>query len=51
MELAERLGMTEARLRSEMSGRELHRWQVLDRVRLREREKAERDAKRKRGRR
>lgn len=49
MELAERLGMTEAALRREMSGRELQRWMVLDKFRAAEREKAERAAKRKRG--
>ncbi len=48
LELAERLGMAEAELRATMSGAELGRWMALDKLRAAEREKAERDAKRKR---
>jgi len=52
MELAERLGMTEASLRREMSGRELQRWMVLDKLRIAEAEKEQRRQERmRRGRR
>ena len=49
MELAERLSMTEAELRVSMTGLELHRWMMLDKLRASEAEKRERAAKRKHG--
>jgi len=48
MERAERLSMTEAELRASMSGAELHRWMMLDKVRAAEEEKRVRDMKRQR---
>ena len=47
LELAERLGKYEWQIRSEMSGSELHKWMMLDRLRASEAEKRERAAKRK----
>ena len=48
MELAERLGMTEAELDVRMSGAELHRWKVLDTIRVEEEKKRMRQAERNR---
>ena len=45
-EIAERLGMTVAELRRTMSAQELHGWMALEKIRMAEREKAAKDAKR-----
>lgn len=45
-ELAERLGMTVAELQRTMSAKELNGWVRLEKIRVAEREQAEREARR-----
>jgi len=47
-ELAERLGMTVAELGERMSARELSQWMALERLRVQEQEKWQREQERKR---
>jgi hypothetical protein len=47
LDLAERLGKYEWQVRSEMSGAELHRWMMRDRLRAAEAKEREREMKRK----